>query len=142
MADFSNAQKLAAIVSEWARPAIVQVASSKMSSMGWVKSLQGSIMSLGLVGGNYDITADLQPLMAPIVNSMVEPLLAEQFAKIPDAVIPQMARSIVDELEKNGTLTLLDGLVVLDAGDIDELRGLVERNLPCQCDEHYNIVRQ
>lgn len=141
MADFSNAQKLAAIVSEWARPAIAQIASSKMASMGWMKSLQGSIMSLGLVGNNYNIASDIQPLMMPVINSLVEPMLVEQFSKIPDAAIPQMARSIVEEVEKNGSLSLLDGLIVLEQADLEELQNLIDKNLPCDNVERYNIVR-
>lgn len=141
MADFSNAQKLAAIVSEWARPAIAQVASSKISSFGFVQSMQSSIMSLGLVGGNYNIVSDLQPLMKPIINAVVEPMLVTQFSKIPDQAIPQMARTIVEEVRKNGSLSLLDGLVVLEAQDLDELQNLVEKNLPCDSVEHYNIIR-
>lgn len=141
MADFTNAQKLAAIISEWARPAISQIASSKITSMGWVKSLQGSIMSLGLVGNDYNIAADIQPLLNPVVSAIVEPMLVEQFSKLPDQVIPQVARSIIDAVSKNGSLSLLNGLIVLEAQDIDELQDLVEKNLPCGNVEHYNIVR-
>lgn len=141
MADYSNAQKLAAIVAEWSRPAISQLASSKISKMGWVQSLQGSIMSLGIVGENYDISSDIQPLMSPVINAIIEPMLVEQFSKIPDAIIPRIARNIVDEVSRNGSYSLLDGLVVLESSDLEELHNLVELNLPCDEQEHYNIVR-
>ena len=141
MADFSNAQKLAAIVSEWARPAIAQIASSKLSSMGWMRSLQGSIMSLGLVGNNYNIASDLQPLMTPVISAIIEPMLLEQFKKIPDAAIPLMARNIIEEIEMSGSMSMLDGLIVIEQTDINELRDLIEKNLPCDNSEHYNIIR-
>lgn len=141
MAEFTNAQKLAAIVSEWARPAISQVASSKISSFGWMKSLQGSIMSLGLTGSSYNIVNDIQPLVDPVLKAMIEPLLTEQFSKIPDAAIPHIARNIVERLGENGSISLLDGLVVLEKADMEELKGLVEKNLPYGNVEHYNIVR-
>lgn len=141
MADYTNAQKLAAIVADWARPAIGQVASSKMSSFGWVKSINGTLMSLGLVGNNYNIVTDIQPMLDPLVASLVEPMLAEQFAKIPDAAIPQLARNILAEIRNKGSMSLLDGLVVIDQSDVNELQNLVERNLPSTDVEHYNIIR-
>lgn len=141
MADFSNAQKLAAILSDWAKPAIAQIASSKMSNIGFVKSIQDSIIGLGIVGRNYNIASDIQPLIKPAIEAIVEPMLAEQLSKIPDVAIPQMARNIIDELGRTGSLSILDGLIVLEAADIEELRTLVERNLPCAVHESYKVIR-
>lgn len=142
MADFSNAQKLAAIVTEWSRPAIAQIAASKMaSSIGWLKSIQDSVIALGIVGSNYDIKQDIQPLMMPVINAIVEPMLVEQFSKIPDAAIPMMARNIIEEIRNKGSMSLLDGLIVLDQSDVNELQNLVERNLPCDNVEPYKVIR-
>lgn len=141
MADFTNAQKLAAIVSEWARPALSQIASSKISNLQWVRTLQDGIVGLGLAGSNYDIAQDLQPLLQPAINAIIEPMLADSFSKIPDAAIPQMARDIVEELTRKGSMTLLDGLIVLDQTDVEQLRNLVGRNLPYDSNEHYKIIK-
>lgn len=141
MAEYSNAQKLAAIVSEWSRPAIAQIAASKISTMGWIKSLQDSIVGLGIAGSNYNIAQDIQPLVMPIINAIVEPMLVERFSKIPDVAIPQMARNIVEEIKNKGSISLLDGLIVLDHSDVEELQNLIEKNLPYDNVEPYKVIR-
>lgn len=130
MAEFSNSQILAAVVSEWARPAISQIAADKLGKMSWMQTLQSGISSLGIIDGAYDIAKDLQPIMMPAIDAIIEPMLQTQFAKIPDYAIPQMARNIVNNMEGAGTVSLLNGLVVLDTADFAELRKLLDANLP------------
>lgn len=142
MAEFSNSQILAAIVAEWSRPAISQIAADKLSKISWIKSLQSGIQSLGIFDGNYDISKDLQPIMIPAIDAIIEPMLQAQFAKIPDNVIPEMARNIVNNMEKAGSVSLLNGLVVLDKADFADLRKLLDANLPIkESNNHYKVKK-
>mgnify|MGYP004459265109 CR=1 FL=1 len=44
---WTNAQKLAAVVTEWARPAVLQIASGKLTQLPMFNSLQGVMMRVG-----------------------------------------------------------------------------------------------
>lgn len=127
---YSNAQILAAVVSHWARPAVTQIAVSKMASLPMVQAIQQSIVGSGLVNSTYNIANDLLPLVTPAVNNVLQPYLEQQFAKIPDEAIPNLARDVIAEAEKQGSYSLMDGVLVLDAEDIEELKQLIEKNLP------------
>lgn len=137
---FSNSQKLAAVLSEWARPAIAQIASSKLMQLSFMQSLQSTIASSGLVGENYNLTADIEPLIQPIINSLITPMMAQYFANIPDEAIPQTARAIVNQMRSQGTYTILDGLVTFDNEDIAELDSLLLKNLPVEEAESYQVI--
>ena len=75
--DYTNSQILAAVVSEWARPAISQIAASNLMRLPMLQSLQATIDSLGLVSGSYALQKDIEPLIQPVVNSLVTPMLAK-----------------------------------------------------------------
>ena len=112
--DYSNSQILAAVVSEWARPAISQIAASKAMRLPMLQSLQASIGALGLVSGEYNLQKDLEPLILPVVNSLITPVLARYFAQIPEESIPQMAHDIVEKVRYNGPLSVLEGVITFD----------------------------
>lgn len=139
MADFSNAQKLAAVVSEWARPAIAQIATEKIVALPWMAELQQSMMNVGLVGNGYRITQDIQPILIPAVNALITPMLEQQFGRVPDSAIPQMARDIVKQWQHQGSVRLLDGLITLEERDISELKDLIEANLPLNESQTYQV---
>lgn len=142
MAEFSNSQILAAIVAEWSRPAISQIAADKLSKISWIQNLQSGIASLGIFDGNYDISKDLQPFMIPAIDAIIEPMLQIQFAKLPDYAIPEMARNIVNNMEKAGSVSLLNGLVVLEKADFEDLRKLIDANLPIkESNNHYKVKK-
>lgn len=137
---FSNSQKLAAVLSEWARPAISQIASSKLMGLSFMQSLQSTIGGSGLVGPNYNLANDIAPLIQPIVNTLITPVLAKSFANVPDEAIPQTARAIVNQMKQQGTFTILDGLVTFDMDDINELDSLLLHNLPVEETEQYQVI--
>lgn len=140
MSDFSNSQKLAAVVSEWARPAITQIASSKLCGLPFMQTLQNGIINLGLVSSQYRINSDIEPMLKPIADALLQPMLEQYFANIPESAIPQMARNIVSEMMKNETYSILDGLIVFDKQDILELKNLVEKNLQIEDVEKYKVI--
>lgn len=137
--EYKNSQILAAVVSEWARPAISQIAASNLMRLPMLQSLQATIGSLGLVSGNYALQKDVEPLIQPVVNSLVTPMLARYFGQIPEDSIPQMAHDVVDKLRYNGPLSILEGMVTFDEEDLDELADLLQKNLPVEKKEDYQV---
>ena len=139
--DYSNSQILAAVVSEWARPAISQIAASKAMRLPMLQSLQASIGSLGLVSGEYNLQKDIEPLILPVVNSLITPVLARYFGQIPEESIPQMAHDIVEKVRYNGPLSVLEGVITFDEEDLDELADLLQKNLPVENAAPYQVKR-
>ncbi len=128
--EYKNSQILAAVVSEWARPAISQIAAGNLMRLPMLQSLQATISSLGIVSGNYALQNDIEPLIQPIVNSLITPMLARYFGQIPEESIPQMAHDIVEKMRGNGPVSVLEGMVTFDEEDITELSELLDKNLP------------
>ena len=128
--EYKNSQILAAVVSEWARPAISQIAAGNLMRLPMLQSLQATISSLGIVSGNYALQKDVEPLIQPIVNSLITPMLARYFGQIPEESIPQMAHDIVEKMRGNGPVSVLEGMVTFDEDDITELSDLLDKNLP------------
>ena len=95
-----------------------------------LQSLQATINSLGIVSGNYALQKDIEPLIQPIVNSLITPMLARYFGQIPEESIPQMAHDIVKKMRGNGPVSVLEGMVTFDEEDITELSDLLDKNLP------------
>ena len=139
--EYSNSQILAAVVSEWARPAISQIAASKVMRLPMFQSLQASIGSLGLVSGEYNLQKDIEPLILPVVNSLITPVLARYFGQIPEESIPQMAHDIVEKVRYNGPLSVLEGVITFDEEDLDELADLLQKNLPVENAAPYQVKR-
>ena len=115
--EYSNSQILAAVVSEWARPAISQIAASNAMRLPMLQSLQASIGALGLVSGEYNLQKDIEPLIHPVVNSLITPMLARYFGQIPEESIPQMAHDIIEKVRYNGPLSILEGMITFDEED-------------------------
>ena len=128
--EYKNSQILAAVVSEWARPAISQIAAGNLMRLPMLQSLQATISSLGIVSGSYALQKDIEPLIQPIVNSLITPMLARCFGQIPEESIPQMAHDIVEKMRGNGPVSVLEGMVTFDEEDITELSDLLDKNLP------------
>ena len=139
--EYKNSQILAAVVSEWARPAISQIAAGNIMRLPMLQSLQATIGSLGLVSGTYNLQNDIEPLIQPVVNSLITPMLAKYFGQIPDESIPQMAHDIVEKVRYNGPLSILEGVVTFDEEDLDELSELLQKNLPVESVDHYQVKR-
>lgn len=139
--EYKNSQILAAVVSEWARPAISQIAAGNLMRLPMLQSLQATIGSLGLVSGDYALQKDIEPLILPVVNSLVTPMLTKYFGQMPEESIPQLAHDIVDKVRYNGPLSILEGLITFDEEDLDELADLLQKNLPVEQVEGYQVKR-
>lgn len=140
MAEFSNSQKLAAVLSDWARPAISQIASNKIAGMPFMKSVQTAMQSFGLVSDEYNIVSDIDPFVQPVINSILTPMMARYIGNLPDEAIPDAANAIVGKMKEQGSVKLLDGLIVLEEGDIEELESLLHKNLPVKETDSYQVI--
>ncbi len=138
---YSNAEKLATVVAYWARPAISQVATTKLVQLPLMQSAQASLMASGVVGSGYSLASDIQPFVEPIINSLVTPMLNRYFEGIPDEAIPKTARAIVDKMKQQRTFSILDGLITFEEADILELDALLSKNLPVETDTNYQLVK-
>lgn len=141
MEGFTNAQKLAAVVTEWARPAISSIAGTKVLELPFMRSLQAAICGSGLVGENYSLGTDIQPLIMPVVNSIFCPMVESAVSNIPDHAIPAMARNIVHKMKNNGSFSILDGLVTFETSDIERLEDLLRKNLPVEEGAKYQVIK-
>lgn len=137
--EYKNSQILAAVVSEWARPAISQIAAGNLMRLPMLQSLQATIGSLGIVSGNYALQKDIEPLIQPIVNSLITPMLARYFGQIPEESIPQMAHDIVEKMRANGSMSVLEGMVTFEEEDLAELADLLDKNLPVGQTQDYQV---
>lgn len=137
--EYKNSQILAAVVSEWARPAISQIAADNLMRLPMLQSLQATIGSLGIVSGNYALQKDIEPLIQPIINSLITPMLARYFGQIPEESIPQMAHDIVEKMRTNGSMSILEGMVTFEEEDLAELADLLDKNLPIGQTQDYQV---
>ena len=137
--EYKNSQILAAVVSEWARPALSQIAAGNLMRLPMLQSLQATIGSLGIVSGNYALQKDIEPLIQPIINSLITPMLARYFGQIPEESIPQMAHDIVEKMRANGSMSILEGMVTFEEEDLAELADLLDKNLPIGQTQDYQV---
>lgn len=137
--EYKNSQILAAVVSEWARPAISQIAAGNLMRLPMLQSLQATIGSLGIVSGSYALQKDIEPLIQPIINSLITPMLARYFGQIPEESIPQMAHDIVEKMRANGSMSILEGMVTFEEEDLAELADLLDKNLPIGQTQDYHV---
>ena len=119
--DYKNSQILAAVVSEWARPAISQIAAGNLMHLPMLQSLH------------------IEPMIQPVVNALVTPMLAKYFGNIPEESIPQMAHDVVEQLRYKGPLSILEGVITFDEVDLDELADLLQKNLPVEKTQGYQV---
>lgn len=141
---WSNAQKLAAIISEWAQPALCQLMSMKIGGMPWLREMEDGVRKMGIVGADYSIARELEPLIQPMASQLVRPMLEAQLGRIPDEQIPRMAREMVKALDNQGGLKLMGGMIMIERSDIMELKSLINLNLPEEVAEEveqYKIIR-
>ena len=139
---YTNAQILAAVVTEWSRPAVSQLTASKLCQMPAMQQFQQSIISTGLVGNGYRLNKEIEPFLVQATPVLVEPLLAQAFSRMPDASIPQLARTVVKTAMQQPNFSILDGLVAFEQEDLQELLDLIELNLPLVETKSYKIKRK
>lgn len=136
---FTNAQILSAVLNKWAQPLIKTVLSGKFQSIGLVQGLENKIRSIGWVSPNWSLTAELSPIMEGVTGSILAPMLNRYLSTVDDGSIPKMAHDIVDIALKNGKLELLEGKIIIEREDLENLKKLLTYNLPYKEEEIYKV---
>lgn len=127
---FSNAQKLAAVLNKWAQPAIQGLIGSRLGQLPFIANIDAKIRSTGWVSPMWSLSKEIAPLMDGLSSSLVEPMLARYLQGVPDSAIPELAHKVVDDAIKNGSLSLFEGKVEFEKDDLEELKTLLQYNLP------------
>lgn len=141
MAQFTNTQILAAVLTSWARPAITQIMASRINTVPALASVSNFLKTYGIVSQSYNIGNDLLPFLQNGLDTIVQPFLEKYLEKVPDAAIPEMAHSFAKTASMQPKFSILGGIVEFEQDDILELIDLLEKNLPLQTVEKYKIVK-
>lgn len=136
---YTNSQILSAVLNKWLQPVVLQLSQAKMSSFPFIQAIENKVKNIGFVSPNWSITQELSPLIEPITNSIVQPMLNRYLANVPDEAIPAMAHGIIDKAMANGSLELMEGKVIFDKEDLVELKKLLDYNLPLDKTEPYRV---
>lgn len=127
---YTNAQILSAVLNKWLQPVVLQLSQTKMQSFGFVQAIENKVRSTGWVSPNWNLTRELAPIIEPITNSIVQPMLNKYLSNVPDEAIPAMAHGIIDKAMADGQLELMEGKFVFEKEDLQDLKNLLNYNLP------------
>lgn len=139
MANYTNAQKLAAVLNKWAAPMINSIVEQNIGILPMVANIQTKMRSTGWVSPNWSVAKELAPLMCNVTSIVVEPILAQYIAGVPDESIPKAAHAIVDNAISKGSVSLLEGRITFDANDLQELKRYLIYNLPLDDANGYEV---
>lgn len=144
--EYTNLDKLAAVAAEWLRPSLQGIAASRLDKMEGVAAANSWVVKYFPVKPDYSIVNDLGFLIAPAAACAIRPALANIInrAGIPDSSIPEFANGIADaaakEAEEKGKITLF-GILEIEQSDIDVLKDLLDKNLPCGQQSGYTVIK-
>lgn len=138
----TNAQKLSAVLTTWINPVVQQFAAGRMSTLPFVQLIENRVKSSGWVSPAWSLASEISPLLNNVSGALVQPLLQRYISSVPDEQLPKMAHSIVDEAIKQGSLSLMEGRVVLEKEDLEELKQLLNYNLPLCQEEEYEVITE
>lgn len=136
---YTNSQILSAVLNKWLQPVILQFSQAKMSSLPFVQAVENKVKSIGFVSPNWSLTQELAPLIEPVTNSVVQPMIGKYLSNVPDEAIPAMAHGIVDKAIANGKLELMEGRLIFDREDLTNLKNLLDYNLPLKKETEYVV---
>lgn len=85
---------------------------------------------------------ELSPIVENVSGKLITPILNSYLSKIDDAQLPYMAHSIVDAALKNGKLELLEGMIEFEKSDLEDLKRLLNINLPLKAEDEYMVKEE
>ena len=139
MANYTNAQILAAVLTKWGQPAIEQLTSGKLDNLPWMQAITNKVRSTGWVSQSWSLGRELAPVMGSMTEAIVTPMIERYLSSMPDGSIPVIAHKFVDAAIENDGLTLFDGNVTFDKDDLTELKHYLEWNLPLGESPSYEV---
>lgn len=138
----NNAYKLSAVLTQWINPVVQQFAAGRMASLPFVQLIENKVKSSGWVSPAWSLASEISPLLNNVSGALVQPLLQRYISSVPDEQLPKMAHRIVDEAIKQGSLSLMEGRVVFEKEDLEELKQLLNYNLPLSQEEEYEVITE
>ena len=139
MANYTNAQILAAVLTKWGQPAIEQLTSGRLDNLPWMQAMTNKVRSTGWVSQSWSLGRELAPMMGSMTEAIVTPIIERYLSSMPDGSIPVIAHKFVDAAIENDGLTLFDGNVTFDKDDLTELKHYLEWNLPLDASPVYEV---
>lgn len=136
---YTNSQILSAVMNKWLQPMVSQLASGRLQSLPFIQAIDNKVRSMGWVSPNWSIVSEFSPMIEPITGSIVEPMLNGYLSRIPDSAIPAMAHNIIDKALENGELSIFEGKITFDRSDLEQLKRLLDYNLPLKKEEAYTV---
>lgn len=137
---YTNSEILASVLNKYIQPVIVQLAQMKMGSFPLVQAFENKVRSSGWVSPNWSLAKELSPFVEPMTESLVKPMIQHYLNNIPDEAIPNMAHSIVDKAIADGSFSFLEGKLLFEKADLEELKKLLNYNLPLTKVEEYQVL--
>ena len=139
MANYTNAQILAAVLTKWGQPAIEQLTSGRLDNLPWMQAITNKVRSTGWVSQSWSLGRELAPMMGSMTEAIVTPMIERYLSSMPDGSIPVIAHKFVDAAIENDGLSLFDGNVTFDKDDLTELKHYLEWNLPLGASPAYEV---
>ena len=139
MANYTNAQILAAVLTKWGQPAIEQLTSGRLDNLPWMQSISNKLRSTGWVSPSWSLGKELSPVLGSMMDVIVTPMIERYLAGVPDEAIPSISHRFVDAAIANGCLSLFDGNVTFDAEDLEELKHYLDWNMPMDASPVYEV---
>lgn len=134
-----NARILAAILNKWLQPVVQHFTINKLDNVPAIIGISNKIKSTGWVSPQWSLGKELSPLLGDVSGIILEPMITKYLYNVPDDAIPKIAHDIVDNAIKKGSLTLFEGNVAFELEDLQELKKMLNINLPYQEVEQYKI---
>lgn len=125
----TNAQIMAAIVNKVAQPIVMAYMNELLGANGFVHMLENKVKNMGIVSPQWRIINELAPFGEVISGAMVVPFLTSLMQGV-DEQLPMLARDFIRKAKEQGSISLLEGKIILDKHDINEMERLIENNLP------------
>jgi hypothetical protein len=126
----TNARILGAVLNKWAQPLVASFLGANIQSVPFMQGIQNKVRSMGWVSPNWSIMSELSPLMESVTGNVIAPIIERYVSGMDDASIPKVAHAIINDALKNGELSLFEGKVVFERKDLEQLKRLLDLNLP------------
>jgi hypothetical protein len=126
----TNARILGAVLNKWAQPLVASFLGANIQSVPFMQGIQNKVRSMGWVSPNWSIMSEISPLMESVTGNIIAPMIERYVSGLDDASIPKMAHAIINDALKNGELSLFEGKVVFERKDLEQLKRLLDLNLP------------
>jgi hypothetical protein len=126
----TNARILGAVLNKWAQPLVASFLGANIQSVPFMQGIQNKVRSMGWVSPNWSIMSEISPLMESVTGNIIAPMIERYVSGMDDASIPKVAHAIINDALKNGELSLFEGKVVFERKDLEQLKRLLDLNLP------------